>query len=238
MVVAQIANEHLRIGDVEPPFLPHASTIRNIKNRHDQNKLSFHKDPIVSLREMKYAAAYLNTIGSIGLDPFDCHFSTPYQKELLRTETNRNKIIISIDATGAPVRKPKTSSYSIEHGKFKPIFLYVIMLQGKGGNLPVYQVLSQRQDATNIRLMLETWQQSCLGGKHPQEIITDNSAALLLACAKAFAHCQSMTDYDNKCYYALQGGDLPKSYIRLDRTHTVKSIMRMASNLDRNKKKF
>lgn len=67
--------------------------------------------------------------------------------------------------------------------------------------------------------MLETWQQACLEGKNPQKIIMDNSAALLLACANAFAHCDSMIDYDNKCYDALlRGGDPPQTFASIGHT--------------------
>lgn len=192
----------MRIGDVEPPFLPKGSTVRNIK-RGKYDNLIFDSDPLISLREMKYTEPYQNSIGNIGMDAFDCFFCTPYQKELLRIETNRRKFIISYDATGIPVEAPKTSSFSLQHGRFKPIFLYVIMLQGQPGqNMPVYQFLSQRQDATNIRFLLDTWKQKYLGNKHPDEVITDAGAAVVLAGIKAFAHCSSTEEYANQCYDA------------------------------------
>lgn len=85
VVVAKIANECLRIGDVEPPFLPNSSALRKIKaGRHDH--LVLHRDPMVSIREMKYTEPYLNSIGNIGFDPFDVFFATPYQKTLLQKE--------------------------------------------------------------------------------------------------------------------------------------------------------
>lgn len=238
VVVAKIANEHLRLGDTEPPFLPKPSSLRKLKSG-TYDSLCSHEDPIISLREMKYSENYLNSIGNIGLDPFVCFFGTPYQKELTRIQTNRKRIIISIDAPGAPVLKPKHSSFSLIQG-FKPIFLYVIMLQCDGKkNSPVYQVLSQRQDATKIRLLLDTWKQNCLGSKNPHEIITDDSAALLLACAKSFAQCFSIMEYDDKCFDALYNSkDPPRTYLRLDRAHINQSIIRMLSGLDRNKNTF
>lgn len=239
VVVAKLAYEYLREDDVEPPFLPKVSTIRKIKSRVNE-QLIFDQDPTISLREMKYAEQYQNVIENIGMDPFECQFATVYQKEVLRLETNRARIVISLDATGAPVKKPTTSSYSIIHGRYKPIFLYVIVLHTKDGSfLPVYQVLTQRQDASNIRSFLDTWKRQCLPDKNPHEIITDNSAALLLASVQAFSHCSTMTEYDDKCYEALfQNTEPPATYNRLDRAHTVKSILRMFSNLDANKKKF
>lgn len=44
VVVAKIANECLRIGDVEPPFLPKVGTLRKLKaGRHDD--LILHATP-------------------------------------------------------------------------------------------------------------------------------------------------------------------------------------------------
>lgn len=239
VVAAKISNECLRIGDIEPAFLPNDDTFRKMKSGK-YSHLTFDKIPELSLREMKYAEPYQNCIGNIGMDPFDCYFGTPYQKELLRIETNRKKVIICFDATGVPIEKPKTFSFSMEHGRYKPIYLYVIMLQTKpGANEPVYQVLSQRQDATNIRFLLETWKANCLQNKHPDETITDNGAALVLASVKAFANCNSVAEYDNKCYDALfNDKKAPPTYIRLDRAHTVKSLLGYFKGLDRNKHRF
>lgn len=173
VVASKIALEELCIGDVEPPYMPTTSTLRKIKSRTNDD-YTFNEDPMYSLRAMKYSEPYMNTIGNIGLDPFDGSFCTPYQNELLRVQTNRRRIVISCDATGAPVPKPKTSSFDLERGKFKHVFLYVIMLQNDTGkNTPVYQVMTQRQDALNIRSLLDTWKYHCLGQKHPHEVITD-----------------------------------------------------------------
>lgn len=239
VVASKLANEYLRIGDIEPPFMPKTSALRKMKNR-ENNQLTFDTDPVVSLREMKYAEPYQNCIGNIGIDEFECVFYTPYQKELIRIETNRRKIVICYDATGAPVYAPKTSGFDLERGRFKPIFLYVIMLRGKTNeNLPVYQVLTQRHDALNIRSMLETWKYKCLGKKHPHEVISDDGAALLLASAKAFANCNDMNEYADKCYDALFLGTLaPATYIRLDRGHMIRIVSKHFSPLDKNKKRF
>lgn len=193
-----LAHEYLRDGDVMPPFLPKQARLRKIKSRENED-LIFDEDPTKSLREMKYTEKYQNVIENISMDPFECQFATVYQKEILRLETNRSRIILSLDASGAPVKKPKTSSYSLVHGRYKPIFLYVIMLHTKNREyLPVHQVLTQRQDAANIRSILDTWKRQCLPGKNPDEIITDNSSALLLASAQAFSRCDTMIEYDGE----------------------------------------
>lgn len=239
VVVVKVANECSRIGDLEPQFLPNANARRKMKaGKYDH--LILDSDPMISLREMKYTEPYQNSIGNIGLDPFDIFFATPYQKTLLKMVTNRKRIVISFDATGVPVTPPKTSSYSIEHGRFKSIFLYVIMVHGSEGvNSPVYQFLSQRQDAINIRFALDTWKQKHLNNKNPDEVITDAGAAVVLAGTKAFAQCNDCMEYGDKCYDALfEGENPPAAYIRLDRAHTVHSITTMFKGLDRNKKRF
>lgn len=142
VVTAKIAKECLRVGDIEPPFLPHNDTIRKIRSAK-QKYMTFNDDPVILLREMKYTEPYQNSIGNIGLDPFDVSFCTPHQQVLKRIATNRKKIIISFDASGVPVKVPKTASFSLERNQFKPIYLYVIMLQiSPGENVPVYQFLT------------------------------------------------------------------------------------------------
>lgn len=138
VVAAKLANEYLRIGDIEPLFMPNNDALRKMRSgKYDH--LIYHEDPLNSLQKMKYVEPYMNSIGNIGMDPFECFFCTPYQRELVRIESNRRKIIICYDATGAPVTAPTNSSYHIETGKYKPIFRYVIMIQNETGeNLPVF----------------------------------------------------------------------------------------------------
>lgn len=239
VVASKIALEDLRIGDAEPPYKPTTSALRKIKSRTNDDYM-FDEDPMYSLRAMKYSEPYMNTIGNIGLNPFDCSFCTPYQKELLRVQPNRRRIVISYDVTGTPVSKPKTSSFDLERGKFKHIFLYVIMLQSDTGkNTPVYQVMTQRQDALNVRSLLDTWKYNCFGQKHPHEVITDDGAAILLANVQAFAKCNDLEEYDNKCFDTLfLGATPPATYIRLDRAHVIQSTLMRFSSLDKNKKRF
>lgn len=105
--------------------------------------------------------------------------------------------------------------------------------------VPVYQVLSQRQDALNIRFLLDTWKYKCLGNKHPDEVITDDGAALLMANVKSFAHCATVLEYDDKCFDALFHEKLqPATYMRLDRAHVIKNVLDSFSSLDKNKKRF
>lgn len=236
VVVSKIAMECLRIGDVEPPFMPKSGTLRKMRSgRFDD--LTFDADPMVSLREMKYTEPYQKSIGDIGMDPFSVSFCTPYQQELARIETNRSKIVISFDATGVPVKPPKYSSFSLLDNKHKSIYIYVIMLQCKSGkNAAIYQFMTQRQDATNIRFMLDTWKDTYLLKKHPDEVITDAGAALVLAAVKAFANCDSVDEYDDWCYDALFDGKVtPPTFCRLDRAHIIKTIFMMLKPLDRNK---
>lgn len=239
VVAAKLANDYLRLGDIMPPYMPTTRALIQMKHRENED-LTFNDDPVISLREMKYHEPYQNCIGNVGLDPFDCSFSTPYQRELLRIQTNRRKIIISYDATGAPVSAPKYSSYDLDRGRYKSVFLYVIMFQSETGlNMPVYQLLTQRHDALNIRSLLDTWKDHCLGRKHPHEVITDDWAALLLANVKSFTNCNNMHEYDDKCYDALfLGKPAPATYIRLDRAHIIKAILNRFSSLDKNKKRF
>lgn len=104
---------------------------------------------------------------------------------------------------------------------------------------PFFQVLTQRQDADNIRFLLDTWKHEYFPKKRINEVITDDGAALPLANVKAFAKCDSVIEYDGLCYEAIFNHKPPPAiYMRLDRAHIIKVILRLLARLDKNKKRF
>lgn len=63
--------------------------------------------------------------------------------------------------------------------------------------------------------------------KCPDEIVLDSSAALIGACVKTFAECINLNAYLTTCGNALLlDTELPKCFIRLDRSHFVKMVLR------------
>lgn len=86
------------------------------------------------------------------------------------------------------------------------------------------QMLSQSNDANYIRF----WLTSVFAGlKKPDEVITDAGEALILAAVQTFAKCPTTNRYISACMKALIDGDPPPPcFIRLDRSHFVRSILR------------
>lgn len=236
-VLSKLANNYLRLNDeTEPAHLPTGNTLRRSKNNNEKS-LYFDDDVMKSLWHMKYNEQYTTCIKSISMDPFEVAFSTSYQRELTRLESNRRKIVLSFDATGVKVHPPKTSSYSMTRDKFKPIFLYVVMLQCNGRNFPVYQFITQRQDSENIAFLMTSWKIEQLGRtKHVSEVVTDAGNAVILASVLAFTKFSTVNEYSDACFRSLKSGQQPpETYIRLDRAHIIKSFLTATKDLDKNK---
>lgn len=61
--------------------------------------------------------------------------------------------------------------------------------------------------------------------KKPDEVIIDASEALISASVQAFAHCPSTNKYVSECWLAaLENRPPPPCFIRIDRSHFVRSI--------------
>lgn len=130
---------------------------------------------------------------------------------------------------GSPVRPPPYSSLSASTGSLKPVFLYVISLQVDSINRPVFQVLSQRHTSDFISYFMKYWRHHHNSQKNPNEIVMDNSSALILASVQTFTSFQTKEAYLNACFERIFGHDEPNisCFIRLDRSHIVKEILRM-----------
>lgn len=114
-----------------------------------------------------------------------------------------------------PIKEQPTTS---------PIFLYVITCHGTNRSFPVAQMLSQMHNIPWIRYWLSTWLED---NKRPDEIIVDESAALMGAIVCAFTKYQTTNEYLSACMNALlHDTELPQVYMRLDRSHFIKSIFR------------
>lgn len=227
VVRAKLANDSMvDHEEYEPALLPLAETLRVQKFR--QNKKEYlHRNPIIATREMKDLNKYFGSIMDIGLDPYFCMYATPLQNELLRVHTRYQRSVFSFDASGVPVIPPTHSSFSIEHDKLKPVFLYTINLQLSTYSIPVFQLLSQRHKSNFLRYVTSCWQDECLGGKNPNEWIVDDSSALLLTAVESFTSCKTMDRYLDNCFDALFNKcQPPECFIRLDRSHIIKSIIK------------
>lgn len=75
--------------------------------------------------------------------------------------------------------------------------------------------------------------------KPPDEFVCDGSKALLKAIASAFADCDGIETYINRCVLSLETGSTPpKCQIRLDRSHFIKNVTKKIKYRDFRKCNF
>lgn len=223
---AKLANKYLFDNN---DYAAHLCSQAALKQRkHRMAKKSYRHDiSTVAVQIMKKEPEYMHTIQDIGLDPFFVFFAIPLQKEYLLQCTRRKRVVLSIDATGISIKPPQNSSvyYNARGEQYKRSFLYLICVVIDSKHVPVFQIVSQRHSHEFIAYMLHYFKERVLNGKFPNEVIIDDSAALLLANILTFTGAKSMDEYLNQCYDALfNHGEPPKSYIRLDHPHYVKSL--------------
>lgn len=238
-----LANEYLFDVNEYAAHLCSTEALRKRKQR--MNEMSYrHELSVIAVQIMKSEPQYNLTIGDIGLDPFYVFFGVPLQKEYLLSVTSRKDIRLSFDATGISIAPPQYSSInsSISGRTYKKSFLYLISLQTGPVNVPIFQAISQRHSHEFIEYMLRYFQERFLNGKQPNQIIMDDSAALALACVRAFTPSKSMKEYSDACYDALFEGNMPPPLqIQLDRSHYVKFITDckpLQDITDKGKRKF
>lgn len=217
-------------GEGEPSMLPTRNTLSRQKYRNKkltENVKHLHADPVLALALLNNEMETLNCIHNVGLCPFYTMYSTPVQAALLKTESKRSRMVMSIDATGISVKLSPLSTISEHTGKTKRCFLYAINLRlCDGGSIPVYQMLSQDHSSIQISFMLQKFK-SHHNHRHPSELVMDESAALLLSSIEIFTPVKSVHEYLD-LVYDLMSTERKASftYIRIDRSHAVKSILR------------
>lgn len=125
---------------------------------------------------------------------------------------------ISIDATGLKLRSP------VNLEQRNCLFLYIICVHGLEKAYPVAQMISGIHTMDWIQYWLSHWWRV---NRTPFEIVMDESSALIGAAVKTFTSYKSTNDYIDACFGAiLESKKLKCVYIRIDRSHFVKSIIR------------
>lgn len=215
------------------PVLPSLNAIRLIK--HKSNKRD--ESPVDVILDWKNSK-YKNIISSVGHSPFYVFYRTTLQLAWYTTEAKKSKrITISIDSTGTIVMPPAKSQHMEGTNKLKHVFLYSVMAKKEGNkSLPISQMISQDHTSEFISLFLF---RSFKNLKQPDEIVCDESKALLKAVATTFARSQNIADYINNCMNSLHhGAPPPECYIRVDRSHFIKNVCRKIKHRDSRKRYF
>lgn len=226
-VHATLANDYIASDHIYPAHLPSKEALRKIKSKAKQRDSQIRdQNANLSIQKMKHEPAYNDIIHRIGADRFFVIWSVPLQKESIQDDLKHHSGIFAIDATGISIQPPLHSSISETTGTYKRSYMYQITFQG-ATNVPAFQSISQDHSHEFICDFLLHWKNRQLNGKIPAEMIMDNSAALLLASVLVFTGSKSLREYLSHCYDSIfENREKPLCYIRTDRAHFVKSIMR------------
>lgn len=221
-----LAADMLEECDMVPGVLPKKSALRDLKCRMKikENKPRLDSDPVFAVAKM--ASIERKVFDHVAIHPFVVMYATEMQSMLVRLQKKVGRIIIAIDASGVSLLLSPVADVSDRTGKLKRCFLYVITLQRSGERaLPIYQMLSQDHTTIQINMMIQKCRKRC-NDFMPDEIIMDDSAALLLSAVNCFTEFISVHKYMDYCYDIMRNKDASKAtaYIRLDRSHVVKSI--------------
>lgn len=220
------ANLIMEKGDPVPAHLPSENALRLIKCRDENTSTStsnrFSKDALWALVELK-CESYPDVIREISIYPFCVRYALPMQEEAYNLATKRKRSVVSLDATGTGLRTFRFLPVTTK--KKMPVFLYTMGCHSTGKTIPIYQVLSDKHTLGFHVGWLTEWARK---NKNVDEIIMDDSAALIGACVQAFTRCLNTNEYISQCWDCLLfDASPPRVFIRLDRSHVVKSLHRL-----------
>lgn len=178
--------KNMQLGDVEPPNLYNADTLRQAKREKLDDDFGVTKedarDVVKALDNMKHNPIYGNSIKDTGSDRFFVFYGLSVQthiyKEYIRLR--RHSAFVCMDATGGAVK-------TLIRGKDKrsaSIFLYSVVINFDGVTTAVWQMLLERHDNEFITLWLKQWLRQ--GVPIPPETVCDYSKALLNAISFSF----------------------------------------------------
>lgn len=220
-----MANDNLFVNsdEPEPTHLPTTGCLRQIKHEHKNSSL-FHQNQILSLWLMTQMSPYKEAIQHISVYPFYIYYWDPCQDKYCKEFKKTEKLIVSIDATGS-IFKTLGPLYNVTITKH--ILFYVCVMKTYEGHssIPLTQMVSESQSMDTIYKWLEAWHVS---NPKPDEIIVDESSALIGACVKAFTKYNSTKEYVTESYRKLEENEKSDDcYIRIDTSHFVKIIFNL-----------
>jgi hypothetical protein len=215
-------NEHVS----SPPVIPSSLAFRKIKSDARLEHLP-HSDQILSLLTMAKTNENGNGIRELCVFPnFRLFFWSDNQiKYYNYYQAKFQKVTVTVNATGSlfePIYLPNRTQLT------KKLFLYVglVTANEKFKSVPVFQMITDSHSQDTILLWLRKW--LSFVDNPPQEIITDDSAALVSACIQAFAISLTTKRYIQHLFSVFEGtsSEKPKAFIRLDTSHFIKSLHR------------
>lgn len=203
-------------------FVSHKS-LENLKYKANANN----KPALIELRRMKYCPQYGSCIKSIGSDPFKVIFWTKEQLFCFFQIKKRQRVSVSLDATGGIVSGASLyqdiKQYFDKIPESPHIMLYLLCVKNElGTSVPVGQMLSAEQDHLTIGDFLIRWTHEFA---LPDEFVVDDSGALQKAIIIYCTRFKSVNDYLKCCFDLMEGQThiLPECYLRLDVPHYTKN---------------
>lgn len=225
-----LASKLITDDNITPPILPSSAAFRKIKSDGRKEPLP-HSDQILSLLIMaKSTDDDKKEIREMCVFPnFRLLFWSDNQIQYYNTyQAKFSKVTLTVDATGSffetiylPDRTPLT----------KKMFLYAGLITGneKLKSVPAFQMVTDSHSQDTILYCLKKW--LTFVDNPPQEVIIDDSAALISACVQAFALYSCTKLYIQHLFSVFEGNfsyndTKPKAFIRLDTSHFVKNLHR------------
>lgn len=170
----------MEFDQISPPNLYQLNVLRKAKQEYKDIDLGIKlTNPIDSLVEFKRNLRFSGSIHNIGIDPLFVHYWTGHQL-IIYKDLCKNYCRISIDATGGLISKLKRSSSNLLSAH---IFLYEAVVHTSYGQIPISQMISEKQDTITIFTWIAQWIKC--GINTPNEAVCDFSMALLGAMIMA-----------------------------------------------------
>ncbi|KAF0702547.1 Uncharacterized protein FWK35_00035747 [Aphis craccivora] len=142
------------LGQTSPANLYNNDILRKSKQQYNEKTLGITiKIPVDSLVELKRNSTFAGSLHNIGIDPFLAHYWTGHQL-LIYKDICKQYAKLSIYATVGLVKKIIRSSLSLPSAH---IFLYEAVISTHYGQIPVSQMLSEKQDTLTIFNWLTNW---------------------------------------------------------------------------------
>jgi len=108
-------------------------------------RISNENNPIFN--NLKYSNEHQGAIQNIEFDPFFVHYWTPKQEHIYKTYIRTKLTTQYIYATGSLVLPIIRTQNKITSSH---IFLYQIVVEMNGKTVPIFQLLSEKQNITSI----------------------------------------------------------------------------------------
>lgn len=209
-------------GHTSAPNFYKAEVLRKIKQEHRAEMYASLEiplgDPVASLLTMKRQGRYVGSIHLVAADPVVVSYSSPTQMQLNNTICANGYSRQTVDATGGCASRIERLD-----GLSCNLLLYQVTGENSEGTVPLNQMISERQDAALITFWLHDAVRK--GYTIPDEVVCDDSKALLCALSRAMGLCGSSMEYKEICFQYLSGKSkkLPRCFIRNDLAHFLKN---------------